>query len=183
MVREGARGQRRRLDLPTYDLAAANAWVGHDKEAKEAVADCRKLNPGFTVQNWANINWTDNPTFSANTRASSTACARRGCRRSEIEASLRERVRCSSLVDWPVYPRLRGTMQGSSVRAIRACGWAARLFWVSANRAARSQTGASLTASSSLAAKIRRLAGNSKLGDDGAVTSLGNPYRRVRVGP
>ena len=46
-----------------------------------------------------------------------------------------------------------------------------------------SQTGASLTASSSLAAKIRKLAGNSKIGDDGAVTSLGNPYRRVRVGP
>jgi hypothetical protein len=26
----------------------------------------------------------------------------------------RERVRCSSLVDWPVYPRLRGTMQAST---------------------------------------------------------------------
>ena len=26
------------------------------------------------------------------------------------EGSLRERVRCSSLVDWPVYPRLRRTM-------------------------------------------------------------------------
>jgi hypothetical protein len=25
----------------------------------------------------------------------------------------RERARCSSLVDWPVYLRLRGTMQGS----------------------------------------------------------------------
>jgi hypothetical protein len=24
----------------------------------------------------------------------------------QVEASLRERVRCSSLVDWPVYPRL-----------------------------------------------------------------------------
>jgi hypothetical protein len=29
-------------------------------------------------------------------------------------AQKRERVRCSSLVDWPVYPRLRGTMQGST---------------------------------------------------------------------
>src|SRR5271166_3577686 len=28
-----------------------------------------------------------------------------------LEARKRERVRCSSLVDWPVYPRLRGTMQ------------------------------------------------------------------------
>jgi hypothetical protein len=30
------------------------------------------------------------------------------------ERALRERVRCSSLIDWPVYPRLRGTMQGST---------------------------------------------------------------------
>jgi hypothetical protein len=28
----------------------------------------------------------------------------------QVEGSLRERVRCSSLVDWPVYPRLRPTM-------------------------------------------------------------------------
>ena len=34
-----------------------------------------------------------------------------------------------------------------------------------------------------LTPKIGRLARNSKLGDDGAVTTLGNPYRRVRVGP
>jgi hypothetical protein len=33
-----------------------------------------------------------------------------------------------------------------------------------------------------MAAKNRRLADISKLGDDGADTSLGNPYRRVRVG-
>ena len=31
-----------------------------------------------------------------------------------------------------------------------------------------------------LAAKIRRLARNSKLGDAAAITSLGNSYRRVR---
>jgi hypothetical protein len=30
------------------------------------------------------------------------------------EARKRERVRCSSLVDWPVYTRLRGTMQAST---------------------------------------------------------------------
>jgi hypothetical protein len=29
------------------------------------------------------------------------------------EGSGRDRVRCLSLVDWPVYPRLNGTMQGS----------------------------------------------------------------------
>jgi hypothetical protein len=31
-----------------------------------------------------------------------------------LKARKRERVRCSSLVDWPVYPRLRGTMQAST---------------------------------------------------------------------
>jgi hypothetical protein len=33
-----------------------------------------------------------------------------------------------------------------------------------------------------MAKKSRRLAGKSRLGDDGSLTSLGNPYRRVRVG-
>jgi hypothetical protein len=33
-----------------------------------------------------------------------------------------------------------------------------------------------------MAEKIRRLAGNGKLGDAGAVTSLGNPYCCVLVG-
>jgi hypothetical protein len=31
-----------------------------------------------------------------------------------FEGGLRERVRCSSLVDWPVYPRLAHTMQASN---------------------------------------------------------------------
>jgi adenylate cyclase len=48
---------------PYVDLAAANAWAGHDKEAKEAVAQLRKLYPDFTVQSWAGIHWSDNPTF------------------------------------------------------------------------------------------------------------------------
>jgi hypothetical protein len=34
-----------------------------------------------------------------------------------------------------------------------------------------------------MAAKNRRSAGNNRLGDDGTVTSLGNPYHRVRIGP
>ena len=46
-------------------LAAANAWVGHDKEAKEAVAQLQKVNPGFTVQTYAGIHFSDNPTFIA----------------------------------------------------------------------------------------------------------------------
>ena len=33
----------------------------------------------------------------------------------QVEGSLRERVRCSSLVDWPVYPRLRRTMEAAAL--------------------------------------------------------------------
>ena len=50
---------------PYVDLAAANAWAGHDKEAKEAVSALRKLYPDFTVQTWAGIPWSDDPTFNA----------------------------------------------------------------------------------------------------------------------
>ena len=45
------------------DLAAANAWVGHDEGAKEAVTELQKVYPGFTVQTWAGIHMTDDPTF------------------------------------------------------------------------------------------------------------------------
>ena len=51
--------------FPLVDLAAANAWAGHDKEAKEAAAQLQKVYPGFTVQTWAGIHWTDDPTFNA----------------------------------------------------------------------------------------------------------------------
>jgi adenylate cyclase len=50
---------------PFIDLTAAYAWTGHDKEAKETVAQLRKLYPEFTVQTWAGIHWTDDPTFNA----------------------------------------------------------------------------------------------------------------------
>ena len=50
---------------PFVDLTAAYAWTGHDKEAKETVAQLRKLYPDFTVQTWAGIHWTDDPTFNA----------------------------------------------------------------------------------------------------------------------
>ena len=46
-------------------LAAANAWTGHDKEAKEAVAQLRKIRPGFTVQTYVGIHFSDDPTFNA----------------------------------------------------------------------------------------------------------------------
>jgi adenylate cyclase len=46
-------------------LASANAWAGHDKEAKEAAAQLQKVHPGFTVQGWLGIHWSDDPTFNA----------------------------------------------------------------------------------------------------------------------
>jgi tetratricopeptide (TPR) repeat protein len=66
---------------PYVDLAAANAWAGHDKEAKDAVAQLRKLYPDFTVQTWAGIHGATIRPSTNNTRASSRAYARRGCRR------------------------------------------------------------------------------------------------------
>ena len=46
-------------------LAAAYAWAGHDKEAKEAVAELRKLDPSFTLQSLADYHPSDDPTFIA----------------------------------------------------------------------------------------------------------------------
>ena len=51
-------------------------------------------------------------------------CCRTRARTFGLKARKRERVRCSSLVDWPVYPRLRYIVQGSE-RA--QCG--PRLAW------------------------------------------------------
>jgi adenylate cyclase len=52
---------------PLAILAAADAWAGHDKEAKDAAAQLEKVYPGFTVQTWAGIhhNWSDDPTFNS----------------------------------------------------------------------------------------------------------------------
>ena len=69
--------------------------------------NCRKSIPASPCRNMrASTGPTTRPS-TPNARASSKAYARRDCRRSEskFEGSLRERVRCSSLVDWPVYPR------------------------------------------------------------------------------
>jgi adenylate cyclase len=41
--------------FPYVDLAAANAWLGHDTEAKAAIAGLLKVYPGFTVQTFADI--------------------------------------------------------------------------------------------------------------------------------
>jgi adenylate cyclase len=48
------------------DLAAADAWAGRDKEAKEAVAQLQKVHPGFMLQSWAA--YSDDPTFKAELR-------------------------------------------------------------------------------------------------------------------
>jgi adenylate cyclase len=50
---------------PLADLAGANAWLGRDKEAKEAAAQLQKVYPGFTVQTVAGVHWSDDPTFNA----------------------------------------------------------------------------------------------------------------------
>ncbi|HEY1888330.1 MAG TPA: adenylate/guanylate cyclase domain-containing protein, partial [Roseiarcus sp.] len=49
---------------PFSDLAAAHAWLGHTKEAKEAAAQVLKYDPGFTIQGWID-HWSDDPTFNA----------------------------------------------------------------------------------------------------------------------
>ena len=33
--------------------------------AKEAAAQLQKVYPGFTVQSWARVHWSDDPTFNA----------------------------------------------------------------------------------------------------------------------
>jgi adenylate cyclase len=50
---------------PLVGLAAANAWAGHDKEAREAAAQLQKAYPGFTVQTWVGRHRSDDPTYNA----------------------------------------------------------------------------------------------------------------------
>jgi adenylate cyclase len=50
---------------PLAILASDNAWAGHMKEAQDAAARLQKVYPGFTVQTWAGIHWSDDPTFNA----------------------------------------------------------------------------------------------------------------------
>ncbi len=49
--------------VPYVDLIAANGGLGREAEAKAAIDGLHKLMPGFTVQDWANIDWSDNPQF------------------------------------------------------------------------------------------------------------------------
>jgi tetratricopeptide (TPR) repeat protein len=52
---------------PFMGLAAANAWAGHMKEARDAAAQLQKVYPGFTVQTFLGFysNYSDDPTFDA----------------------------------------------------------------------------------------------------------------------
>ena len=52
------------LFAPLVNLAVANAWAGHDKEAKDAVARIQKARPDFSMQKLdPRDQWTDDPTF------------------------------------------------------------------------------------------------------------------------
>jgi class 3 adenylate cyclase/TolB-like protein/Tfp pilus assembly protein PilF len=51
--------------FPYVGLAAAKAAAGHDKEAKDAVAELLKLHPGYTVQDFARSRPIDDPTLNA----------------------------------------------------------------------------------------------------------------------
>ncbi len=45
------------------DLISAYGWKGMEDEARAAIAELGKLMPGYTVQKWASIDWSDNATF------------------------------------------------------------------------------------------------------------------------
>jgi adenylate cyclase len=49
--------------IPYVDLIAANGWLGRDSDARRAIAGLLKLKPGFTVQQWATMKWSDDPIF------------------------------------------------------------------------------------------------------------------------
>jgi adenylate cyclase len=50
---------------PLVGLTAANAWAGHDREAKHPAAQLQKVYPGFTVQTWLGLHPSGDPTFMA----------------------------------------------------------------------------------------------------------------------
>ena len=49
--------------IPHVDLVSANGWLHRDADARQAIDGLLKLKPGFTVQSWANMKWSDDPTF------------------------------------------------------------------------------------------------------------------------
>jgi tetratricopeptide (TPR) repeat protein len=73
------------LTDPLVQLAAAYAWAGHDKEARQVVMKIRKAIPGYTVQKLPtmDLNTKIRPSR-PNRRASCRGCGRRGCRTRRI---------------------------------------------------------------------------------------------------
>ncbi|MFZ2105914.1 MAG: guanylate cyclase, partial [Roseiarcus sp.] len=49
--------------LSFLTISAAYAWAGRDADAHAAVSELLKLKPGFTVQTWAKVKRSDNPTY------------------------------------------------------------------------------------------------------------------------
>jgi tetratricopeptide (TPR) repeat protein len=53
-------------DLGGYiDLITANAWTGHDKDAREALTRLQKIAPNATSQSLLKVTLDDNPTYNA----------------------------------------------------------------------------------------------------------------------
>ena len=65
MVRKGAREQRERKRECGCCSRRRQRLAGHDKEAKDAVAELRKVDPAFTVKTVAGWHPSDDPTFKA----------------------------------------------------------------------------------------------------------------------
>jgi hypothetical protein len=138
-VRRGLEANRN-LAVGHFFLAAALAQLDRPDEARAAALSGLALGPSFTIRHYRVGAATDYPTYLAgrericegmrrpgcrrerqrriepNLPAVFEGLRKQGCRRSEatLKTRKRERVRCSSRFDWPVYPRLSRTMRTSS---------------------------------------------------------------------
>ena len=96
MVQQGGSPARPRTwYLLLVDLAAANAWAGHDKEAKEAMRrNCEKSIPALTVQTWvvgSHKRHTDPTSIHCNTRVSQRVFPQGGATRTVSAISCLDR--------------------------------------------------------------------------------------------
>jgi hypothetical protein len=96
---------------PYASLTAAYALAGNMNAAKAALAEALRAHPKLTIKFMTRLG-PPIPNLLDGLRKA-------GSRRSEaqLEGGLWERVRCSSLVDWPGHPRLRRRLS-----LIQACG-------------------------------------------------------------
>ncbi len=104
--------------IPILFLASANAWAGHDKEAKDAAAHLQKVYPGFTVQTWVGMHWSDDPTFNSRHERRSKVCARRAFRRARRRPmNRRDRKRASvRITNQPPFYCAKPNGNGSETR-------------------------------------------------------------------